>query len=120
MGCCYRCGLPPHQPRAANSKPRRSACIQLDVPKYLPPLPQTTGEPMPSNTQAAGCIHLFFEGYFAVNYKTLAGGQTLFAQLWKEYSLSDSRYLTSDAFLVYMESVTAVSDISDHLFASFR
>ncbi|CRL28554.1 Emopamil-binding [Penicillium camemberti] len=33
--------------------------------------------------------------------------QELFGQLWKEYSLSDSRSLTSDAFLVSMESVTA-------------
>lgn len=63
---------------------------------------------MPANVQAAACIHLFFEGYFVVNHKTLAGGQTLFAQLWKEYSLSDSRYLTSDAFLISMEAVTAV------------
>jgi cholestenol Delta-isomerase len=33
--------------------------------------------------------------------------QDLFGQLWKEYSLSDSRYLTSDAFVLWMESVTA-------------
>lgn len=31
----------------------------------------------------------------------------VFGQLWKEYSLSDSRYLTQDAFTVCMESVTA-------------
>ncbi|CAI7632108.1 unnamed protein product [Penicillium palitans] len=54
-----------------------------------------------------GFIHLFFEAYFVINHKTLAGSQELFGQLWKEYSLSDSRYLTSDAFLVSMESVTA-------------
>ena len=56
----------------------------------------------------AGFIHLFFEGYFVLNHKTLAGSQELFGQLWKEYSLSDSRYLTSDAFVVCMEAVTAV------------
>lgn len=28
--------------------------------------------------------------------------------MWKEYSLSDSRYLTADAFVVCMETVTAV------------
>lgn len=56
----------------------------------------------------AGFIHLFFEAYFVINHKTLAGSQELFGQLWKEYSLSDSRYLTSDAFLVSMEFVTAV------------
>ncbi|KAJ5970409.1 uncharacterized protein N7479_000327 [Penicillium vulpinum] len=54
-----------------------------------------------------GFIHLFFEAYFVIHNKTLAGSQELFGQLWKEYSLSDSRYLTSDAFLVSMEAVTA-------------
>lgn len=32
----------------------------------------------------------------------------MLAQLWKEYSLSDSRYLTADTFVVCMETVTAV------------
>ncbi|KAF7157619.1 hypothetical protein CNMCM5623_001993 [Aspergillus felis] len=54
-----------------------------------------------------GFIHLFFEAYFVVHHESLAGSQELFGQLWKEYSLSDSRYLTSDAFLVPMEAVTA-------------
>lgn len=35
--------------------------------------------------------------------------QDLFGQLWKEYSKSDSRYLTADsAFVLTMESITAV------------
>ncbi|CAO2652667.1 Nn.00g009500.m01.CDS01 [Neocucurbitaria sp. VM-36] len=55
-----------------------------------------------------GCIHSFFEGYFAYNFRTMAGMQDLFGQLWKEYSLSDSRYLTQDAFVLCMETVTAV------------
>ncbi|PYH46367.1 EXPERA domain-containing protein [Aspergillus saccharolyticus JOP 1030-1] len=54
-----------------------------------------------------GFIHFFFETYFVVYHRTLAGSQDLFGQLWKEYSLSDSRYLTSDAFLLSMEAVTA-------------
>ncbi|KAB8230928.1 EXPERA domain-containing protein [Aspergillus alliaceus] len=54
-----------------------------------------------------GFIHLFFEAYFVIHHEPLAGFQTLFGQLWKEYSLSDSRYLTSDAFLVCMEAITA-------------
>ncbi|PYH87087.1 emopamil binding protein [Aspergillus uvarum CBS 121591] len=54
-----------------------------------------------------GFIHLFFEAYFVINHQSLASSQDLFGQLWKEYSLSDSRYLTSDAFLVSMEAVTA-------------
>jgi hypothetical protein len=56
-----------------------------------------------------GCIHSFFEGYFAYNFRTMGSMQDLFGQLWKEYSLSDSRYLTQDAFVLCMETVTAVS-----------
>ncbi|PLB44501.1 3-beta-hydroxysteroid-Delta(8),Delta(7)-isomerase [Aspergillus steynii IBT 23096] len=52
-------------------------------------------------------IHLILEGYYALNWATLAGSQHLLAQLWKEYSLSDSRYLTSHAFNMVMENVTA-------------
>lgn len=55
-----------------------------------------------------GCIHLFFEGYFAYNFRHMGGMQDLFGQLWKEYSLSDSRYLTQDAFVLCMETITAV------------
>ena len=33
----------------------------------------------------------------------------IFAQLWKEYAKSDSRYLVSDPFVLCMETVTAVS-----------
>ena len=55
-----------------------------------------------------GCIHSFFEGYFAYNFRHMGGMQDLFGQLWKEYALSDSRYLTQDAFVLCMETVTAV------------
>lgn len=56
-----------------------------------------------------GCIHSFFEGYFSYNFRNMGGMQDLFGQLWKEYALSDSRYLTQDAFVLCMETVTAVS-----------
>jgi cholestenol delta-isomerase len=57
---------------------------------------------------STGCpIHFVLEGYYASNFTTLQGSQHILAQLWKEYSLSDSRYLTSDGFMVIMESVTA-------------
>lgn len=56
----------------------------------------------------AGCIHLFFEGYFSVNHKAMGPKQDLFGQLWKEYAYSDSRYLTSDPFVLCMETITAV------------
>ncbi|CAG8490256.1 10121_t:CDS:2 [Gigaspora margarita] len=55
-----------------------------------------------------GFIHLFFEGYFALNHETIAENSGLFDEMWKEYALSDSRYLTSDPFVVMMESITAV------------
>lgn len=38
----------------------------------------------------------------------MASKNDLFGQLWKEYSLSDSRYMTQDPFVVCMETVTAV------------
>lgn len=38
----------------------------------------------------------------------MAGSQSLFAQLWKEYALSDSRYMTSDPFMLCIESLTVV------------
>ncbi|KAF5561208.1 emopamil-binding protein [Fusarium phyllophilum] len=46
-------------------------------------------------------------GYYVVNFVDISNRQFLFAQLWKEYSLSDSRYLTQDSFLVPMEAITA-------------
>lgn len=55
-----------------------------------------------------GTIHFFFEGYFALNHTRMGAAQDLFGQLWKEYALSDSRYLTSDPFVLCMESITAV------------
>lgn len=47
-------------------------------------------------------------GYFVANHAKLARSQHLFAQLWKEYALSDSRYLTSDPFMLCVEAITAV------------
>ncbi|KAI9761249.1 MAG: hypothetical protein M4579_001169 [Chaenotheca gracillima] len=56
-----------------------------------------------------GFIHFFFEGYFSFNHTQMGSRQDLFGQLWKEYSLSDSRYLTSDPFVLCMETITAVA-----------
>ncbi|ORY69848.1 Emopamil binding protein-domain-containing protein [Pseudomassariella vexata] len=53
-----------------------------------------------------GSLHVFFEGYFVLNHTSVASSQHLFAQLWKEYALSDSRYLTSDPFMLSVESIT--------------
>ncbi|EKD20301.1 hypothetical protein MBM_00983 [Drepanopeziza brunnea f. sp. 'multigermtubi' MB_m1] len=65
------------------------------------------GEFLLTEDFAAGTIHLFFEGYFSLNHRTMGPAQDLFGQLWKEYALSDSRYLTSDPFVLCMETVTA-------------
>ncbi|KAI0010337.1 EBP-domain-containing protein [Xylariaceae sp. FL0662B] len=54
-----------------------------------------------------GCLHCFFEGYFVLNHTTIASSQNVLAQLWKEYALSDSRYLTSDFFMLSLEGITA-------------
>lgn len=39
----------------------------------------------------------------------MASAQDLFGQLWKEYALSDSRYMTSDTLVLCMETITVVS-----------
>ncbi|KAI0481210.1 Emopamil binding protein-domain-containing protein [Xylariaceae sp. FL0804] len=54
-----------------------------------------------------GCLHCVFEGYFVLNHAAVASSQNPLAQLWKEYALSDSRYLTSDPFMLSVESITA-------------
>ncbi|CAH1794632.1 unnamed protein product [Owenia fusiformis] len=58
----------------------------------------------------SGLIHMVLEGYFSVFHRTLAGEQTLLAQMWKEYGLGDSRYIASDNFTVCMETITAFID----------
>ncbi|KAJ3415794.1 hypothetical protein HDV05_004066 [Chytridiales sp. JEL 0842] len=54
-----------------------------------------------------GGIHGIVEGYFAWNAWEIAGQSHFLADLWKEYAMSDSRYMTRDAFVVVMESMTA-------------
>ncbi|KKP05351.1 hypothetical protein THAR02_02540 [Trichoderma harzianum] len=53
-----------------------------------------------------GFLHIAFEGYYILHRTTISSKNTLFAQLWKEYALSDSRYLTSDIFTVCVETIT--------------
>ncbi|KAF9961560.1 hypothetical protein BGZ72_003166 [Mortierella alpina] len=53
-----------------------------------------------------GMIHTVFEGYFGLHHATLAGENSLLAQVWKEYALSDSRYMTSDTLVLIMERIT--------------
>lgn len=58
-----------------------------------------------------GLIHTLFEGYFGIHHATLAGDQSPVGQVWKEYALSDSRYLTSDSFVLVVERITTVSAV---------
>lgn len=46
-----------------------------------------------------------------INHDSMASGQDFFGQLWKEYALSDSRYMTSDTLVLCMETITVVSSI---------
>ncbi|CAG8076560.1 unnamed protein product [Penicillium salamii] len=55
----------------------------------------------------SGCIHLILEGYFVYNHKTMPRMEDLLGQLWKEYALSDSRYMTIEPFVLCMETITA-------------
>ncbi|XP_041349968.1 3-beta-hydroxysteroid-Delta(8),Delta(7)-isomerase-like isoform X2 [Gigantopelta aegis] len=58
----------------------------------------------------SGIIHSVLEGYFGIYHQTLAGRMTFLGQVWKEYSKGDSRYLSSDTFVLCMERITAFVD----------
>lgn len=50
-----------------------------------------------------------------IHHDHMASAQDLFGQLWKEYALSDSRYMTSDTLVLCMETMTVVSSESHKL-----
>ncbi|KAL4747708.1 hypothetical protein BDW72DRAFT_8669 [Aspergillus terricola var. indicus] len=56
----------------------------------------------------SGTLHCLFEGYFMINHGHMGSAQDFFGQLWKEYALSDSRYLTSDTLVLCMETITVL------------
>ncbi|RPB03027.1 Emopamil-binding protein [Choiromyces venosus 120613-1] len=53
-----------------------------------------------------GLLHILFEGYFLMYHATLPSRTDLPAQLWKEYAISDSRYLSGDTFVLAIERIT--------------
>jgi cholestenol delta-isomerase len=55
-----------------------------------------------------GCIHTILEGYYCLNHKVIVSSNTLLAQVWKEYAIADSRYLTSEPTVLSIECLTAV------------
>lgn len=59
---------------------------------------------------SCGFIHLILEGYYFFNYRTLAANNSFLAQMWKEYSMCDSRYIIGDSFIVCMEGITSLVD----------
>ncbi|NXT20643.1 EBP isomerase, partial [Syrrhaptes paradoxus] len=54
-------------------------------------------------------IHAVLEGYFSLRHRDLPADTGLLADVWKEYAKADSRYMTSDEFMVSMETVTAAA-----------
>jgi cholestenol Delta-isomerase len=54
-----------------------------------------------------GFIHLIIEGYFSIHHATMPSRTDSLGAAWKLYALCDSRYMTADAFVVCMETVTA-------------
>jgi cholestenol delta-isomerase len=55
----------------------------------------------------SGLIHLIIEGYYAANVYDIAGQTNYMSSMWKEYALSDSRYMTIDSTVWMIESITA-------------
>nr|CDP32003.1 Putative 3-beta-hydroxysteroid-Delta(8),Delta(7)-isomerase [Podospora anserina S mat+] len=82
--------------------------ICLTFSRYANPKLQQSDLAVIAWFAVCGFLHLFFEGYFVLNHKTIPSSQYLFAQLWKEYGLSDSRYLTADPFMVWIETLTVL------------
>ncbi|XP_060230395.1 3-beta-hydroxysteroid-Delta(8),Delta(7)-isomerase [Meriones unguiculatus] len=52
-------------------------------------------------------IHLVIEGWFSLYHDILLEDQAFLSQLWKEYSIGDSRYILNDNFIISMETITA-------------
>lgn len=48
-----------------------------------------------------------------IHHDHMASSQDLFGQLWKEYALSDSRYMTSDTLVLCMETMTVVRPVTE-------
>jgi hypothetical protein len=62
-----------------------------------------------------GILHIGFEGYYVMNAHEITSQQGLWAQLWKEYAMSDSRYLTVDSRVLCLEVITVVCVIHGHM-----
>ncbi|KAJ2553308.1 hypothetical protein EV175_002987, partial [Coemansia sp. RSA 1933] len=56
-----------------------------------------------------GALHSLFELYYLAHHKTLAQDQSVVADMWKEYALSDSRYLSASPMVRALESITVLA-----------
>lgn len=61
-----------------------------------------------TDCEVGASIHCIFEGYFVYNHDRMPSRMDLFGQLWKEYALSDSRYIFCDPLLLCMEILSVV------------
>lgn len=55
----------------------------------------------------SGIIHIVLEGYFVSHAATLPSRTDWISSLWKEYAISDSRYMTYDLTVLVIEGIAA-------------
>ncbi|KAK2593765.1 hypothetical protein QQS21_008526 [Conoideocrella luteorostrata] len=67
---------------------------------------QTAQSPLRLRPMDKFAVVWFALCYYLYNRASIPQLQTVFGQLWKEYTLSDSRYLTLDVFTVCIETIT--------------
>ncbi|PVU96582.1 hypothetical protein BB561_001083 [Smittium simulii] len=51
-------------------------------------------------------VHSGFEGYYLANVNRIVENSTILSQIWGEYGLADSRYLTGDPTTLAMEIIS--------------
>ncbi|KAG0488228.1 hypothetical protein HPP92_006783 [Vanilla planifolia] len=67
-----------------------------------------------------GLTHIILEGYFAFSPEFFKDKSSFYlAEVWKEYSKGDSRYVGRDAAIVVVEGITAVLEGPASLLAVF-
>lgn len=68
-----------------------------------------------------GLLHIHFEGYFVRHHRSLASRTDLVGAVWKEYALSDSRFLLAGAGEgQFVFAIKALSVVRTHSLRSFR
>lgn len=94
--------------RPSMSKADKLAILWFALCKYLVDFLFQKSVCADNHANAAGTLHCFFEAYFVSHHSAMGPAQDILGQLWKEYALSDSRYLISDPFVVSIETITVV------------